>query len=88
MLKFEPRSARVGAVDAVRCLECGETRWTLFGETLEHMLEQPCQVCGGKTVVERRRPGTSRRTPPVERRDRVMFTFAPGTRRSRTRELT
>jgi hypothetical protein len=50
------------------------------------MLEQPCQVCGGRTVVERRRPGTSPRTPPVERRDRKTFT--PGMRRARTRELT
>jgi hypothetical protein len=73
-------------VDAVRCLECGETRYALFGRTLEHMLEQPCQVCGGRTVVERRRPGTSPRTPLVERRDRKAFT--PGMRRARTRELT
>jgi hypothetical protein len=49
------------------------------------MLDEPCQVCGGETVVERRRPGTSERTPLVERRDRVAFT--PGFRRARTREL-
>lgn len=72
----------------MRCVECGETRWTLSWKTFQHMLEQPCQVCGGKTVVERRRPGTGGRPPVVERRDRVMFTFAPGSRRSRTRELT
>ena len=73
-------------MDAVRCLECGETRYALFGRTLEHMLEEPCQVCGGETVVERRRPGTSMRTPFVERRDRKPFT--PGARRTRARQLT
>ena len=50
-----------GLVDAVRCLECGATRWTMFGATLEHLLGEPCEVCGGETVVERRRPGTGAR---------------------------
>jgi hypothetical protein len=56
-------------MDAVRCLSCGETRWTLFSGTFENLLGEPCQACGGETVVERRRPGTSLRRPPVERRD-------------------
>ena len=56
-------------VDAVRCLECGATRWTMFGATLEHLLDEPCEVCGGKTVVERRRPGTGVAKPFMERRD-------------------
>ena len=64
-------------MQAVRCLECGETRWSLFGGSFEHLLSAPCQVCGGETVVERRRPGTSLRRPLVERRDRDSYpTFA------------
>jgi hypothetical protein len=58
-----------GVVDAVRCIECGATRWALFGASFEHMLNEPCQVCGGKTVVERRHPGTGAARPFVERRD-------------------
>jgi hypothetical protein len=56
-------------MDAVRCLECGATRWALFGVSFEHLLDEPCQVCGGKTVVERRRPGTGAARVTVERRD-------------------
>jgi hypothetical protein len=56
-------------VDAVRCLECGATRWTMFGANLEHLLGEPCAVCGGETVVERRRPGTGARKVFLERRD-------------------
>ena len=56
-------------MDAVRCLECGATRWALFGESFEHLLADPCEVCGGETVAERRRPGTGAAKPFVERRD-------------------
>jgi hypothetical protein len=42
----------------------------MFGTTLEHLLDEPCEVCGGKTVVERRRPGTGAARPFMERRDR------------------
>lgn len=56
-------------MDAVRCLECGATRWALFGESFEHLLNQPCEVCDGETVVERRRPGSGAAKPFVERRD-------------------
>ena len=56
-------------VDAVRCLECGATRWTMFGASLRHLLGEPCEVCGGETVVERRRPGTGARKVFLERRD-------------------
>jgi hypothetical protein len=54
---------------AVRCLECGATRWALASKTFEHLLNEPCEVCGGETVVERRRPGTGAAKPFVERRD-------------------
>jgi hypothetical protein len=41
----------------------------MFGAKLEHLLGEPCQVCGGETVVERRRPGTGARKVFLERRD-------------------
>jgi translation initiation factor 2 beta subunit (eIF-2beta)/eIF-5 len=66
-------------VDAVRCLECGETRWSLFGGAAARLAGQPCEACGGETVVERRRPGTRPRKPFVERRDREK-TPTPGRR--------
>jgi translation initiation factor 2 beta subunit (eIF-2beta)/eIF-5 len=56
-------------MDAVRCLECGATRWALARESFERLLSEPCQVCGGKTVAERRHPGTGAARPLVERRD-------------------
>ena len=56
-------------MDAVRCLRCGETRWSLFSGSFERLLHEPCLVCGGETVVERRRPGSGVRRPFVERRD-------------------
>jgi DNA-directed RNA polymerase subunit RPC12/RpoP len=58
-------------MDAVRCLNCGETRWTLFSGSLARLLGEPCQSCGGRMVLERRRPGTSGPAPVVERRDRA-----------------
>ena len=36
---------------------------------MEHMLREPCEMCGGETAVERRRPGTGAVKPFVERRD-------------------
>jgi hypothetical protein len=55
-------------MDAVRCLRCGETRWTLFRAAAEPLPGRPCELCGGPTVRERRRPGASRRPPVLERR--------------------
>jgi hypothetical protein len=57
------------SMDAVRCLSCGATRWALFSGSFERLLAEPCQACGGETVVERRRPGGAQRKPPIERRD-------------------
>jgi hypothetical protein len=56
-------------MEAVRCLECGATRWTLSGASLEHLLGEPCEICGGEVTVERRRPGTRVKVPFGERRD-------------------
>jgi hypothetical protein len=58
-------------MDAVRCLSCGETRWTLFSGSLARLLGEPCPSCGGELVRERRRPGTSAPEPVIERRDRA-----------------
>ena len=64
-------------MDAVRCIECGATRWALVDVSFEHLLEQPCEVCGGETVVERRRPGTGAAKAFVERRDVEEHTREP-----------
>ena len=55
-------------MEAVRCKECGETRWSLFPGFRVRALEAPCELCGGETVVERRRPGAPSR--PAARRAR------------------
>jgi hypothetical protein len=55
-------------MEAVRCTQCGETRWSLLSGSLRHALEAPCALCGGKMVIERRRPGAGPETLDVERR--------------------
>jgi hypothetical protein len=55
-------------MEAVRCIECGETRWSLFPGSLAHSLDGPCELCGGETVIERRRPGAGPEQLDVERR--------------------
>jgi hypothetical protein len=55
-------------MEAVRCTQCGETRWSLLPGSLMHALESPCELCGGETVIERRRPGAGPDTLAVERR--------------------
>jgi hypothetical protein len=55
-------------MEAVRCTQCGETRWSLLPVSRRHALEAPCELCGGETVVERRRPGAGPETLGVERR--------------------
>jgi hypothetical protein len=55
-------------MEAVRCTQCGETRWSLFPGSLAHSLEAPCELCGGETVIERRRPGAGPEQLAVERR--------------------
>jgi hypothetical protein len=59
-------------MEAVRCTQCGETRWSLLPGALTHLLDAPCELCGGKTVVERRRPGAGPATLDVERRRAAM----------------
>jgi hypothetical protein len=55
-------------MDAVRCLQCGATRWSFRPGTLQHVLAAPCEACGGPVVRERRRPGSRDVAPHDERR--------------------
>ena len=55
-------------MEAVRCTQCGETRWSLLPGSLTHSLDAPCELCGAETVIERRRPGAGPETLDVERR--------------------
>jgi hypothetical protein len=59
-------------MDAVRCTHCGETRWSLLPDSSANLADAPCELCGGPTVVERRRPGAGPDTLEVERRRAAM----------------
>ena len=52
-------------LQAVRCTECGDARWSLFSSA---DLAQPCELCGGDVELERRVPGSGPRTLLRERR--------------------
>ena len=54
------------AMDAIRCLDCGDVRWSLMGLK---GTPGPCTMCGGEMVPERRRPAASAVTAAAERRD-------------------
>ena len=53
-------------MDAIRCLDCGDVRWSLMG-----LKGRPvaCEMCGGETVPERRRPTSGAPIALGERRD-------------------
>ena len=55
-------------MEAVRCTQCGGTRWSLMPGSLTHLLEKPCELCGGDRVIERRRPGAGPDQLDIERR--------------------
>jgi hypothetical protein len=55
-------------MEAVRCTQCGGTRWSLMPGSLTHLLEEPCELCGGEQVIERRRPGAGPDQLNIERR--------------------
>lgn len=61
-------------MDAIRCLECGDVRWSLLG-----LRGGPgeCQVCGGKMVPERRRPDINAHRLRTERRDVTVPAESP-----------
>jgi hypothetical protein len=52
-------------LQAVRCTECGDARWSLFSPADP---TQPCALCGGERRIERRMPGSGPRTLLRERR--------------------
>lgn len=52
-------------MDAIRCLDCGDVRWSLLGIRGE---PGTCELCGGEMAPERRRP-TGGRPEPRERRE-------------------
>ncbi len=67
-------------MEAVRCTQCGGTRWSLMRGSLAHLLDEPCELCGGARVIERRRPGAGPASLDVERRraeiaDRIAGRF-------------
>jgi hypothetical protein len=55
-------------MEAVRCTQCGGTRWSLLPGSLTHLLEEPCELCGGMRTIERRRPGAGPDSLDEERR--------------------
>ena len=55
-------------MDATRCLDCGDVRWSLIGLKGQ---AGACEICGGETVPERRRPTAGPRPEMGERRDLV-----------------
>ena len=56
---------RAMRLQAVRCTDCGDVRWSLFASADP---SQPCELCGGKMMLERRMPGSGPRELSHERR--------------------
>ena len=65
-------------MEAVRCRQCGETRWSLLAGGAAQLLAAPCELCGGQTEIERRRPGAGPHTLAVERRRAAMVARIAG----------
>ena len=42
-------------LQAVRCTQCGDARWSLFSSADP---AKPCDLCGGEMKPERRMPGS------------------------------
>ena len=55
-------------MEAVRCTQCGGTRWSLLPGSVTHLVEEPCELCGGTRTIERRRPGAGPHSLNIERR--------------------
>ena len=60
-------------MDAVRCPECGDVRWSFFGFG-PRTVPITCELCGAEMVPERRRPAAMRHSAGVaaERRHEVL----------------
>jgi hypothetical protein len=52
-------------LQAVRCTQCGDARWSLFSSADP---AKPCGLCGGEMKTERRTPGSGPRQLLRERR--------------------
>jgi hypothetical protein len=52
-------------LQAVRCTQCGDARWSLFSAADP---AKPCGLCGGEMKPERRTPGSGPRQLLRERR--------------------
>ena len=70
-------------MDAVWCTQCGETRWSLVTGSQANALRTPCELCGGETMIERRRPGAGPDRLAVERRRSAIADRIAGVDRSR-----
>jgi hypothetical protein len=53
-------------MDAMRCKDCGDVRWSFMGLKSRHKAR--CELCGGVTLPERRRPHRGPIEPQRERR--------------------
>lgn len=51
----------------MRCKECGEVRWSIFGRDEAGPAE--CPACGAQMTAERRYPGGHAPAQDAERRD-------------------
>jgi hypothetical protein len=59
-------------MDALRCTNCGDTRWSLTGFATVVVAAVPrhrCELCGGAMVRERRQPNQGPLQLLNERRD-------------------
>ena len=57
-------------LQAVRCTQCGDARWSLFSSADP---KHPCEICGGEMKVERRMPGSGPRKLTSERRSAPKY---------------
>jgi hypothetical protein len=62
-------------LQAVRCTQCGDARWSLFSSADP---AKPCALCGGEMKPERRMPGSGPRRLPRERRGSSRRTSLTG----------
>jgi hypothetical protein len=64
-------------MDAVRCPECGDVRWSFFGFG-SRSDPLACELCGTIMVPERRRPkGVAVKPLPPERRHTMVAARGP-----------
>jgi hypothetical protein len=64
-------------MDAVRCPECGDVRWSFFGFG-SRSDPVACELCGTTMVPERRRPkGVAVKPSPPERRRTLVTAQVP-----------